>query len=150
MKTLIVYDSQYANTEKIAKAIGGAISGEVKIMRGGEAGLADLNGIDLLIIGSPTQGGRPTKPVLAFLDSLTESSLKNVKIAVFDTRLTTKLVVIFGYAAGKIVSSLKGKHNSPIMPVEGFLVKGAKGPLVDGEEARAAAWGKQVMEAVSK
>jgi flavodoxin len=147
MKTLIVYDSQFGNTEKVAKAFGGAITGEVKVMRAGEAALADLNGIDLLIIGSPTQGGRPTKPVLAFLNSLPESSLKNVKTAVFDTRLTTKLVVLFGYAGGKIASSLKGKNNTPVLPVEGFLVKGSKGPLADGEEARAIAWAKKVVEA---
>jgi flavodoxin len=33
MKALIVYDSVYGNTEKIAKAIGNAITGEVKVLR---------------------------------------------------------------------------------------------------------------------
>ena len=33
MKTLVVYDSVYGNTEEIAKAIGDAISGEVKLQR---------------------------------------------------------------------------------------------------------------------
>jgi len=38
MKTLIVYDSVYGNTEKIARAIAAAIapSGEVKVLRPGE------------------------------------------------------------------------------------------------------------------
>ena len=31
MKALVVYDSMYGNTEEIAKAIGGAITGEVKL-----------------------------------------------------------------------------------------------------------------------
>ncbi|TET68870.1 MAG: nitric oxide synthase, partial [Dehalococcoidia bacterium] len=39
MKALIVYDSVYGNTEKIARAIAEAItpSGEVKVLRAGEA-----------------------------------------------------------------------------------------------------------------
>ena len=37
MKALIVYDSMYGNTEKIAKSIGGAITGGVKVLPIGEA-----------------------------------------------------------------------------------------------------------------
>jgi flavodoxin I len=147
MKTLIVYDSQYGNTENIARTIGGAMNDGVKIVRIGDAAATDVNGIELLIIGSPTQGGRATKSISAFVDNLTETTLKNIKVAVFDTRLTTKLVTLFGYATGKITSSLKSKHVTLIVPAEGFLVKGAKGPLVDGEEGRAAAWGKKIVEA---
>jgi flavodoxin len=33
MKTLVVYDSVYGNTEIIARAIGDAIPGEVKVVR---------------------------------------------------------------------------------------------------------------------
>jgi flavodoxin len=36
MKTLIIYGSLYGNTEQIAKAIGGAIAGEVKVVKVGE------------------------------------------------------------------------------------------------------------------
>jgi flavodoxin I len=147
MKTLVVYDTQFGNTENIAKAIGSAINDEVKISRIGDVAVADLNTVELLIIGSPTQGGRATKPISAFVDNLTEANLKNIKVAVFDTRLTTKLVTLFGYAGGKIASSLKSKRITLIVPVEGFLVKGAKGPLVDGEKERATAWGKKIVEA---
>lgn len=43
MKALIVYDSVYGNTEKIAKAIGGAITGEVKVLRVNEANPSHQN-----------------------------------------------------------------------------------------------------------
>ena len=36
MKVLVVYDSAYGNTEKIARAIGSAISGDVKVLRAGK------------------------------------------------------------------------------------------------------------------
>jgi hypothetical protein len=34
MKTLVVYDSVYGNTESIARAIGDAVGGEVEVLRG--------------------------------------------------------------------------------------------------------------------
>jgi flavodoxin len=58
MKALIVYDSLYGNTEQIAKAIGGGMGGEVKVVRVGEANPAELGSYDLLIVGSATQVGR--------------------------------------------------------------------------------------------
>jgi len=56
MKVLIVCDSVYGNTEKLAKAIGGAITGEIKVLRVDEANHSELKMIDLFIVGSPTQG----------------------------------------------------------------------------------------------
>jgi flavodoxin I len=69
MKALVVYDSVYGNTEKIAKAIGEAIapSGEVKLVRVGEANPSQLTPVDLLIVGSPTHAGRPVQAVQEFL-----------------------------------------------------------------------------------
>ncbi len=63
MKVLIVYGSIYGNTERIAKAIGGAIIGEVKVFRAGEVNPSELETIDLFIVGSSTQGGRPTPAI---------------------------------------------------------------------------------------
>jgi len=46
MKTLIVYDSVYGNTEKIAKAIGGAITGDVKLRWSPRFGQVVKSGFD--------------------------------------------------------------------------------------------------------
>ncbi len=64
MKVLVVYDTLYGNTEKIARAIAGAVAppDTVRIIRAGEAGPADLEGVGLLFVGSPTQGGRRPRP----------------------------------------------------------------------------------------
>jgi len=66
MKSLIVYDSMYGNTEKIAKAIGDGLTGEVKVVRVGEVNPAELKTFDLLILGSPVHGGRPTPAIDVF------------------------------------------------------------------------------------
>ena len=146
MKALIVYDSVYGNTEEIARAIGGAIAGEVKVLRAGEVNPSELESIDFLIVGSPTQGGRPTQAIRDLLNSIPESSLKGVNSVAFDTRLTARWVVIFGYAAGRIANNLKKKGGNLVASPEGFFVKGTKGPLKEGELERAASWTKEIVK----
>lgn len=146
MKTLIIYDSTYGNTEKIARAIGGAINGDVKTLRFNEARPADMESTDLLIIGSPTQGGRATQPMQAFLNEMPASAVKGKNAAAFDTRIATKIVKIFGYAAGRIASSLKKQGANLVLPPEGFFVTGTQGPLKEGELERAAKWGKDLAQ----
>jgi len=148
MKALVVYDSFYGNTEKIAKAIGAALAppGEVKVLRPGEVNPSGLEAVDLLVVGSPTQGGRPTKAIQDFLNKLPESAVKDVNVAAFDTRFSTKLVTIFGYAAGKIAGSLKKKGGILILSPEPFFAKSKEGPLKEGELERAAVWAKRILE----
>jgi flavodoxin I len=144
MKTLIVYDSQYGFTQKIADAIGGGIGGEVKSVKVGDANSVELRSYDLLIFGSPTQGGRQTVAMKAFLGSIPADELKNKSVAAFDTRMKSMLVKLFGWAADRIADALKEKSAVLLAPPEGFFVKTGKGPLVDGELERAAAWGKSL------
>ncbi|MFC1949574.1 flavodoxin family protein [Chloroflexota bacterium] len=146
MKVLIVYDSGYGNTEKIAKAIGGAITGDVKVLRTGEVNPAELEAVDFLIVGSPTYGGRPTEAIKDFLNQVTDSMIKGIKVAAFDTRISARWVKIFGFAAGRIAKNLKKKGGTLILSPEGFFVKGTKGPLKEGELERAASWAKEVVK----
>jgi flavodoxin I len=147
MKVLVVYDSLYGNTEKIAQAVAGAIaSANPKIQRAAAVKPADLEGIELLFVGSPTQGGRATRPMQDFLEGIPTGSLRHVRAAAFDTRLRNRLVRVFGYAAGRIANALKEKGAAVAVPEGIFFVKGSKGPLEDGEEARAAEWARAVME----
>jgi flavodoxin len=145
MKALIVYDSIYGNTEKIARAIGGAITGEVKVFRIGEVNFSELEALDILIVGSPTHGGRPTPTIQDFLKKVTAPAIKGINIAAFDTRFSTRLVGIFGYAAGQITGSLKKTGGTLVLSPEGFFVKGKKGPLKEGELERAAGWAKEIV-----
>jgi flavodoxin I len=148
MKALIVYDSVYGNTEKIARAIAEAItpSGEFKVLGVGEANPSELASTDLLIVGSPTHAGRPTPAVQDLLNKVPKLSLQGINVAAFDTRITTKLVRVFGYAAGRIAGNLKRKGGTLIASPEGFFVTGNKGPLKEGELERAAGWAEGILE----
>ena len=157
MKTLVVYDSKYGNTEKIARAIGGAIGGDVTVMPVGQAHAAGLESFDLLIVGSPTQRAGYLPSIKDFLDGIPDNALKGVRVAAFDTRITARSGDIgtrvmaaiaggLGYAAKPIAEALEGKGGTPAAPPEGFIVNGIHGPLKKGEPERAAEWGKRLGE----
>ncbi len=140
MKVLVVYDSMHGNTEKIARAMGGATGPDTGLERVGSSGARALEGVDLLIVGSPTHGGKPTPATQQFLAALGEASLKGVKVAAFDTRLPSRFVGMFGYAATRVAKDLESKGAKLAAPPEGFMVKATRGPLKDGEIGRAAKW----------
>jgi len=144
MESLVIYDSAFGNTEQIAQAIGKALQGEVKVVRPESLNLFTGKTPDLLIIGSPTQGGKALKAIQELLSTMPESFVKGTNVAAFDTRVTSKWVGIFGFAAPKIASSMERKGGKLVMPAEGFFVKASKGPLKEGELERAGAWAKVV------
>lgn len=157
MKALIVYDSVFGNTEKIAKAIGDSLAGLecAEVVKVTEVKLEQLQGTDLLIVGSPTRAFKPTKAIVDFLIRIPSGGLKGIDVAAFDTRVNTEdvnsrilngFVKIFGYAAKPIADKLQKKSGNLIIPPEGFFVKDSEGPLKEGELERAAQWAKQVMK----
>jgi flavodoxin I len=152
MSTLIIYDSLYGNTEKIANAIGDSISGGSKVLRVEKAGSLEFGKFDLLIVGSPTQAGSPTKTMQDFLSGIPDKDIKNIDVTAFDTRMSGKghnlfvgiVVNFFGYAAEKILNSLRKKGCRIRAAPQGFIVESKEGPLKDGELARAAEWAKSL------
>ena len=88
MKITIVYDSIFGNTAQVAKAIAVALRAfhAVRLFTVQEAGSADLTDKDLLIVGSPTRGFRPTPTISEYVEGLgTIGTGKSA--AAFDTRL---------------------------------------------------------------
>ncbi len=142
MKTLVLYDSTYGNTEKIAQAIAGATGAELVALS--NLNPAHLPEYNLLIIGSPTHSGGPTKELGKLLRS--RLPLKEVAVAAFDTRVEKSF---FGFAAGKIAKFLEKNGARLIAPPEGFIVQGTEGPLKEGEIERATEWGKKLTTLVT-
>ena len=69
MKAIVIYDSQFGNTEKIAQTIRDALSdtAETRLMRASSVAPRDLMAADLLVVGSPTQRFHATEPVDRFV-----------------------------------------------------------------------------------
>lgn len=151
MNCLIIYDSVYGNTEQIAQAIGNTLGSQmdVKVVRVSNVKTEQLIGLNLLVIGSPTHGGSPIQAIKDFLNQIPESSVREINVAAFDTRLATRWVKIFGYAAGKIADSLKKQGGTLVALPEAFFVKGRKGPLKEGELGRVTSWVNNILKDIT-
>lgn len=136
MKSIVIYDSYFGNTQKIAEAIGAEL--ECDVIKYDE--YKSLEGIELLVLGSPTRAFSPSENIKLLLKSL--SNLKGIKIAAFDTRMDVEkapskilkfLASKFGYAAEKIEKQLIKKGAQSIVEPHGFYVKDTEGPLEENE-----------------
>jgi flavodoxin len=122
MKALVVYDSTHSKTEKIAKVAAAALTGDIKVLCSAEANPAEFGSFELLVIGSPTYGGRPMPSVAKLLNKISESTISGKNVAVFDTRFAIIMAKVFGFAADRIAKNLKGKGANLVVPAEGFFV----------------------------
>jgi flavodoxin len=149
MNTLIVYDSTFGNTEKIAHAIADVAAGKgsVRTLRANKVQSADLKGVDLLVLGCPTHKRRPTDAVQAFLECVSRRSLAGMSAGVFDTRYH-KPSLLTGSAARRLAKSLRKAGASLLMPPQSFFVASREGPLEPGELERAAAWGREMLDSL--
>ena len=145
MNTLILYDSMFGNTERLARVMADRLDtyGTVRLFRVTEDAEFEMRQTDLLIVGGPTQRHGTSVIMRAFLDGLPRQSLHGLRAAVFDTRYhmaTWKS----GTATSRIASRLKRAGASLIMPPESFFVVRREGPLEQGEALRAGHWAEQI------
>lgn len=149
MHAMVIYDSMYGNTERIARAIADELAknGTVEIVQV-DAVETVPSELDLLVVGGPTQGHGIDPAEKAFLDHLPAESLQGISVAAFDTRLRWP-ELLSGSAAKGIAKQLEKKGAQLVLEPESFFVEGKDGPLGDGELERAAAWARQVAGALS-
>ena len=161
MKNLVVYDSVFGNTEKVARAICETIDArdEAECLQVKKVKYEELKDIDLLIVGSPTRKFSPTGAIKKFLKKLLSDDLEGVDVAAFDTRISLEdtnswflnlLVKLFGYAAKPIARKLEKKGGNLIIEPEGFIVSGTEGPLKNGELDRAGEWANKIVNLSQK
>jgi len=146
LKALVVYDSKWGNTELIAQAIASGIGGSTKAVRVGTVDTKEFDKIELLVIGSPVLGGKPSKPIQEFLKSMSQPANRKLRIVTFDTRMTMKFAQKFGHAAVRMADQLKQEGFAVLGEPKGFIVKGQKGPLADSELDLARQWGKELLK----
>lgn len=160
MKTLIVYDSFFGCTEKIAQEIGATLTkhGFVSVVKAHQTTPEMLKEIDLLILGSPTRAFSPSPNTKAFLKRLQPDQLRGVRVAAFDTRIgdiekapkiLKILVKIFGYAAEPMLKSLIKKGGIQAVTPGWFYVDDMEGPVKEGELERAARWAEEIAQVVT-
>lgn len=150
MKSIVVYASHSGNTRTIAEAIAGELAsrGTVQLLAADEAPANVLDGADLLVIGSPTEGHRMIEPVAQLLDRLGAATLRGLAVATFDTRLRWPRWLA-GSAGNDLAHRLRDVGARVIAPAESFFV--TKEPhLEPGEIERAGTWAASLSAAVEQ
>jgi hypothetical protein len=162
MQALVVYESHFGNTAAVAQAIADGIGGGTRAVATGEAHGRALEGLDLLVAGSPVhQFGLPSQRSLAGMgdrpgpepdlsqpplrDWLGDLPAGQGRAVAFETRLRWSP----GGAGGAIERGLEQAGYEVVARPGRFIVTGYYGPLRDGELERAKAWGAQIAALVS-
>ena len=142
MKSTVVYESRYGNTERIAGAIANSLEafGPVRLVEAADETAFDVDDVDLIVVGGPTEGHGASVSLRARLLQVPPGALWGVDAATFDTRLTWP-AFLAGSAAKGLAQILRQQGARMVAEPESFLVKGTREPhLVDGECERAGTW----------
>jgi menaquinone-dependent protoporphyrinogen IX oxidase len=141
MKGIVVYDTTYGNTKKIAETIAETLkeSGiEVDLFHVKDVKKLIAKDYDFLVLGSPTKFGTMSLAIRFFLGKVKSEEWMNKPFAAFDTenpenieraRIENKE----WSAAEKISEKLRDKKMNQLLPVLKAVVFGQKGPLKEGE-----------------
>jgi hypothetical protein len=168
MEALVIYESMFGNTRKIAEAIARGLGSlrDVTVVAVADAGPELLAPADLVVVGSPTHvHGLPRpksrtgavamtkKPGSALVlephaegpgirEWLSSTCPSHAAAAAFDTRMTMS-PFLTGRASRRIHRVLRKRGYEMAVHPESFLVNG-NNELIAGEEDRAVTWGQHV------
>ena len=160
---LIVAESCFGNTLTVTRAIAAGLSedpgGEtVTIVRPSGAPRDLPPDLDLLLVGAPTHDfsmpkeqtrkqaaakgatGDGATGVREWIELVTVRA--DLRVVTFDTSVSMKFVP--GSASKAAAKALKKRGFRRAERGQSFFVAGMAGPLVDGEESRAEAWGAKL------
>ncbi|WP_037056451.1 flavodoxin family protein [Pseudonocardia asaccharolytica] len=160
MRALVVFESYFGNTKRIAEAVAEGLSARLTVDIDEVTDAPPTVGadVDLVVVGGPTHAFGLTRPTTRadavrqaggtetatgiglreWLDKL-PAARPGTAAACFDTRVSRPRVP--GSAARRARSRLREHGFTALDPATTFWVRGTPGPLVDGELERAREWG---------
>jgi flavodoxin len=151
MKGLVLFRSHYGNTKKVAEAIAAQISalGHDAVVQDLRRKLPDLGGIDFIFVGAPTRMARVTRKARRVLKRLRKRGFVEKPVAIFDTygpiptkpeELEKGRKWLYPGAAGIMQKTANDLGLNVYAKTLRCEVAGMKGPLKEGELAKAAAF----------
>ncbi len=171
MNAVVVFESMFGNTAKIARSIAAGLEAalgpdnEVTIVEVGRAPAELTDDVGLLVIGGPTHAFGMSRPntrqdahrrvgddlisqgigLREWLDTF-KANRTDLLTATFDTRID-KVRHLPGSAAKGAAKMLKHRGYRPVVAALSFYVTDTEGPLVPGEPERAHRWGNEIGKA---
>ena len=158
-RVLVIYESMFGNTQRIAEAIADGLATEA--VEVGSAPSRIPEDVELVVAGGPThafgmsrestredaakQGPLVSRTgVREWLDALEKPSHR-VQVATFDTHLDHPAVIArMGSAAHPLERRLRRLGMERAVRPEHFWVQDTTGPLREGEIERARQWGREL------
>jgi flavodoxin I len=125
MKAVVIYDSRYGNTEKIATDIAKGLK-ESHVEEASTLNVSDISDVgklsdfDLIAVGGPTEFHRASPPMREFLSKLKHVDLKGKYGFAFDTKLDSWWA---GDASNAIEHGLRSSGAQILMPKSSAIVK---------------------------
>lgn len=160
MRTLVIYESLWGNTEKVARAIAARLGSDTTVLDS-DAAPPSVDGYDLLVVGGPTHAfsmtrastradavksrnapHEPTRGIREWLNELQRPEAEIPAVA-FDTRVDKPRLP--GSAAKAARHELRSLGFDTAIKQRTFRVHGYEGPLLDGELERAGKWADEVV-----
>ncbi|MEJ2601580.1 MAG: flavodoxin domain-containing protein [Anaerolineales bacterium] len=147
MNALVVCFSKFGNTKQVAQAIGAVLSaaGPARVIGTDQLGETDFEGVDLVVMGSPTHRMNLPEAVRPVLKALPRRVLRGAAIAAFDTSYKMSPWLAPFTAAPRLDRKLRRLGGRRVVPAKTFHVTGREGPLYDGELERARAWAQSIL-----
>jgi hypothetical protein len=165
LRALVVYESMFGNTERVAGAVARGLQLEgvdTGLLEVGSAPPALPSDLDLLVVGAPTHAFNLSRPgtraeavrqgapaqraglgLREWLGSVRMDTAHRPRVAAFDTRMAK--VRRLRLAAGPGALRLARRRGlEPVTRPAGFLVEDTRGPLLEDELERAVAWGREL------
>jgi len=150
MKGIVVYDTSYGNTKKIAETIAETLKehgAENDLFYVKDVKKLNVNDYNFIIVGSPTRFGTMSFAIKFFFGKINNEWV-NKPFAAFDTENPenvekSRIEKKEWSAAEKIAEKLKDKKMKQMLPVLKALVFGQKGPLKEGEIKRTKEYAKE-------
>jgi flavodoxin len=147
MKSLVVYFTKFGNTQKVAETIAAELKQEtsVRVLNSDQLTASELDGVDLVIMGTPTHNMNLPKSVTPIFERLPRRILPKTPVAAFDTSYKLSGFLSGFTAAKKLVRKLRKLGGKRIVPPETFHVMEREGPLYEGELERARQWAQFIL-----
>jgi len=165
MRALVVYETLWGNTERVARAIAERLGegADVDVVDS-DAAPTSVDGYHLVMVGGPTHAfsmtrpatrdeavtghsapHRPERGIREWLDQLDRPS-EQIPVATFDTRVDKPRLP--GSAAKAAKHELRSLGFDTAVKQQTFRVHGYEGPLLDGELERAGTWAEDVLTGI--
>ena len=150
MNALVIYYSKFGNTRILAERISETLKngGESCAISSDELATEDLEGIDLVVMGSPTHKMNLPQSLPQLFDRLPKRILRGKQVAAFDTSYKMSKWLNLFTAGKRLARKLRKLGGKLVVRPEIFCVKEREGPLFEGEMERADEWAASILAQV--